>query len=183
MNLVNINTIKKSLPYLIIMFLVLGCSQTPRILYSVPNINFQYTSDNRDKKVKIGTVVGGNFTNDLEGSKIDALVFKAVLNESFKKYNLFTITTYNSDYILNATIMYQDQPYNGGLDLTVSLIVKYSLINQHSNEKIWEKDIISVFTAKFSDNFFFPERLSMANEGAIRNNIEILIKTLDSLLL
>ena len=73
--------------------------------------------------------------------------------------------------------MYQSQPL-AGLDMTVKLLVKYSLINQNSNEEIWTKDINSIYTAKFSDSLIGMERLNMANEGAIRKNIEILLQTL-----
>ena len=62
--------------------------------------------------------------------------------------------------------------------MTVNFMVKYSLINQNSNEEIWTKDINSIYTAKFSDSFIGTERLNMANEGAIRKNIEILLQTL-----
>ena len=73
--------------------------------------------------------------------------------------------------------MYQTQPLVG-LDMTVNFMVKYSLINQNNNEEIWVKDINSIYTAKFSDSLIGMERLNMANEGAIRKNIEILLQTL-----
>ena len=127
--------------------------------------------------MEIGNVMGGELTNELEGSKINAIILKVALIESFKKYKLFLITNINADYRLNAIIMYQNQPL-AGLDMTANLLVKYSLINQNSNEEIWTKDINSIYTAKFSDSLIGMERLNMANEGAIRKNIEILLQTL-----
>ena len=109
--------------------------------------------------------------------KIDAFILKAVLIESFKKYNIFLITNTDEDYTLNSTIIYKNQPLEG-LNMTLYLMVKYSLIDQNNYKEIWVKDINSIYTAKFSDSFIGTERLNMANEGAIRKNIEILLQTL-----
>ena len=106
----SINNIKKHRPYGVVLFLVLGCAPSLQLYNSIPIINIKNQIDHGNKKLEIGRVVGGKFTNNLEGSKKDALILKAVLNDSFKKYNLFLITNYNADYMLNATIMYQDQP-------------------------------------------------------------------------
>ena len=73
--------------------------------------------------------------------------------------------------------MYQNQPLVG-LDMTVNLMVKYSLIDQSNYEEIWVKDISSRYTANFSDALYGPERLNLANEGAVRNNIGELITTM-----
>jgi hypothetical protein len=168
--------IKKFIPYYILL-LIIGCAPSPRLYNSIPIINIQNPIDHSNKKLKIGNIMGGELTNEIQGSKIDAFTFEAVLIESIKKYKIFLITDTNADYILNATIMYQTQPLVG-LDMTVNFMVKYSLINQNSNEEIWVKDINSIYTAKFSDSFIGSERLNMANEGAIRKNIEILLQTL-----
>ena len=108
---------------------------------------------------------------------INHVVHQKKESKHFKKYKLFLITNINADYRLNAIIMYQNQPL-AGLDMTANLLVKYCLINQNSNEEIWTKDINSIYTAKFSDSLIGMERLNMANEGAIRKNIEILLQTL-----
>ena len=164
------------------MFLVFGCAQSPRLYLSIPIVNIQNQIDHSNIKLKVGEVVGGQFTNEFEGSKIDALNFKLVLTESLKKYNLFLMVNSDADYILNATIVFQGQPL-AGLDMTVSLIVKYLLINPKNNEQAWSKEINSIYTTKFFDSLYGPERLTMANEGAIRNNIETLINSLGSLVL
>jgi len=161
------------IPYYILLFII-GCAPSPQLYNTIPIINFQNQIDYKNKTLEIGNVMGGEFTNEIEGSKINALILKVALIESFKKYKIFLITDTDADYILNATIMYQIQPL-AGLDMTVKLLVKYSLINQNSNEKKWTKDINSIHTAKFSDSLIGMERLNMANEGAIRKNIEILL--------
>ena len=164
------------IPYYILLFII-GCAPSPQLYNTIPIINFQNQIDYRNKTLEIGNVMGGELTNELEGSKINAIILKVALIESFKKYKLFLITNINADYRLNAIIMYQNQPL-AGLDMTANLLVKYSLINQNSNEEIWTKDINSIYTAKFSDSLIGMERLNMANEGAIRKNIEILLQTL-----
>ena len=73
--------------------------------------------------------------------------------------------------------MFQKQPILG-LAMQVSLFVKYSLIDSEGNQ-IWNKEIISSYTANFGDALLGTERLNLANEGAIRSNIELMIKALN----
>ena len=165
-----------NLVILIILLFLFGCAPAPRIFYLIPSISSQYTINKSDKHLVLGNVMGGELTNEFEGSKIDAFSLRQALELSLKKYKLFIFPSPNPDYRLDAIIMFQKQPILA-LDMVVSLFVKYSLIDSEGNQ-IWNKEIISSYTAKFGDALLGTERLNLANEGAIRSNIELMIKAL-----
>jgi len=62
-----------------------------------------------------------------------------------------------------------------GLDMTVTANVRYSLIDTMTRKEVFSKVIAGTFTAKFSDAFVGTERLKLANEGAARTNIQLLV--------
>ena len=105
------------------------------------------------------------------GREVSLLSFK------YSIFKLFIFPSSNPDYRLDAIIMFQKQPL-GGIDMSVSLMVKYSLLDTEGNQ-IWGKDIFSMYTAKFGDALLGADRLNLANEGAIRSNIELMIKALN----
>jgi len=73
-----------------------------------------------------------------------------------------------------------DQPFIG-LDLKVTATVEYSLEERSTGKKVFTKTISTPFTATFSDAALAFERLKIANEGAVRENIEKIIDELLSL--
>lgn len=163
--------------FIIIYLFIFSCAPSPRIFYLTPNFSPGYTINRSDKHLALGNVIGGELTNEFGGSRIDALSLRQALELSFRKYQLFIFPSSNPDYRLDAIIMFQKQPL-GGIDMSVSLMVKYSLLDIEGNQ-IWEKDIFSMYTAKFGEALLGADRLNLANEGAIRSNIELMIKALN----
>jgi hypothetical protein len=65
-----------------------------------------------------------------------------------------------------------------GLDMTVSANVRYSLIDTSTRKEVFSKVLMASYTAKFSDAFAGGERLKLANEGAVKTNIQLLVSEL-----
>ena len=65
-----------------------------------------------------------------------------------------------------------------GFDMTVTATVRYSLIERISGREVFSRSIPTPYTAKMGDAFVGSERLKLANEGAVRKNIEELIAEL-----
>ena len=80
-------------------------------------------------------------------------------------------------YDLTATLIKLDQPILG-IDMTVTAEVEYALTDSASGKQLWSERVNLPYTASFSDAFLGMERLRLANEGAIRVNIEALLKAL-----
>jgi hypothetical protein len=56
--------------------------------------------------------------------------------------------------------------------LEVTANVNYSVIDHNSTEPYFQATVVTPYTANFSSSFLAVERLRLANEGAIRTNIE-----------
>ena len=70
-----------------------------------------------------------------------------------------------------------DQPFIGA-SLTVTASVQYTVLERATRKEILKRTIAVPYTAGFADAFMASERLKLANEGAIRVNIQSLINEL-----
>ena len=75
---------------------------------------------------------------------------------------------------LDAELVDLDQP-NMGFDIEVTAKVHYKLTELASGNKIIDDTITTPHTTDMSDAFMGTERLRLANEGAMRDNIQALI--------
>ena len=83
-------------------------------------------------------------------------------------------------YTLVADLTSLDEPFMGA-SLTVTVTVKYWLVERASGKTVYEKSIATPHTSAFGDAFIYSERLRLANEGAMRANISRLIEELVAL--
>jgi hypothetical protein len=155
-----------------------GCASNP----SVGGMTYSYTSTipPRDKNlihnVTVSSVAGGEETNPLWKSRIDNANFETALIDSLKSAKLYQQLA-KSNYLLQATLIRQDQP-TFGLDLKVTTTVNYTLTNKRTKKTVFHRTITSAYTATFNDSVLAVTRLKDANEGAIRQNIKMLISAL-----
>lgn len=163
---------------ILISFLMMGCATAPSAYENIPVIPGQDLHIS-NKTLKVGNVIGGESTNAFTGSKIDAMSLRSAIVISLDKYKLFNVVETGEDYILDALILSQDQPMMG-LDMKVGLLVKYILKNS-KGEDIWVEEIHSSYTAAMSEAFVGAIRLDIANKGAIRENVKILLEKLSDL--
>lgn len=126
--------------------------------------------------VTVAKVTGGKPTHPLWASNIDNKDFKAALETSLKKVNLYKPED-GAKYKLTADLVELDQPFIG-FDMEVKCNVHYILINNSLGKKVYDKNIKTVYTATMDDAYYGVERLKIANEGAARKNIEQLINDL-----
>lgn len=130
--------------------------------------------------VSLKGVSGGESTNPLWLSKVGNDDFRQALEQSLKTVMLLASDQSKGNYLLHTTLMSLDQPWVG-LDLKVIATVEYSLEERATGKKVFSKVISTPFTATFSDAVLAFERLKIANEGAVRENIEKIIDELLSL--
>ena len=128
-------------------------------------------------KVVVQDVTGGSETNPAWMSKVSSSEFQRALEASLRDAGLLSDNRQGGAYRLVASMEALDQPFIG-VSLTVTARVKYWLVENASGKTVYEKTISTTYTAEFSAAFFYNDRLTIANEGAMRSNIARLIEEL-----
>ena len=162
-------------------FELTGCAtnaSADKMVYK-PQTIIQPKNQRLSHAITVDQVSGGRETNALGMSKVNNAGFKAALEESLRQSNLYSNSS-NGKYVLNATLKRLGQPW-AGFDIEVSCTAHYSLADSKTNKLIYDKDIISYYTAHFADSISAVTRLKLANEGAVKTNIEMLINDLEKL--
>lgn len=124
----------------------------------------------------IKDVTGGKETNPMWKSNIGSSEFEQALEASLKQVGLLA-PRQAGKYALTAHLENVDQPF-AGFSMTVTSTVNYVVTEKATGKDVFQKKIVSPFTAKVSDAFVGSERLRLANEGSIRENITQLIDEL-----
>lgn len=127
--------------------------------------------------VAIRDVTGGKETNPMWVSNVSSSDFERALEASLKDVGLWSINRQASKYLLVAHLEKLDQPLFGA-SMTVTASVRYTLVERASGKTLVEKVVAAPYTAAWNDAFLGAERLKLANEGAIRVNIQQLIDIL-----
>ncbi len=125
--------------------------------------------------IKGAEVTGGSETNPLWTSQVSSENFQLALNNSLKEAGLLSE---GGKYELKAKLVTLDQPLIG-IGLTVRATVDYLISDKTTGAKIFDETIESSFTAGMSDSMVAIRRLRLANEGAIRRNIELFLKKIE----
>lgn len=101
--------------------------------------------------------------------------FKQALETSLVNSGLFK-STGNNGYRIEAFITSLQQPAMG-ISMTVGMEVSYVL--NKGGTTLWTKSIKSTYTAPLGEAFSGAVRVRKATEGAARENITLLIQSLD----
>lgn len=122
--------------------------------------------------VKIGDVTGGGATSPLWESNVSADDFRAALTESLRLQA--ALAPGAAKYTLDASLQSLDRPL-AGFDMTVTASVHYTLRTEPARTAAWDQLVTTPYTAKLGDALVGSDRLRLAEEGAIRENISTAI--------
>ncbi len=159
-----------------------GCAAAPKIANMIPSLESKSVVG-RNKTVAVEMTSGGRDPSiALTTAHIDNAPFHAALVQTLKDAKLFTQVdpATKADYRLVPAIMSQERPAMG-ISMSVTLAVRYSLIDASNGERIWEKVIRSIGEAGLSDGFSTAGRVRKASEDAVRKNFSFLIRELSAL--
>ncbi|MEM6489548.1 MAG: hypothetical protein AAF677_14975 [Pseudomonadota bacterium] len=117
----------------------------------------------------------GEETNPLWTSEVDDAGFRAALERSLAVNDLAPAGPQGCRYGLTANLLGVAQPAVG-FDLEVTANVNYGVFRY--DRPFYQSTVQTPFTADFSSAFLAVERLRLANEGAIRTNIETFLEEL-----
>jgi hypothetical protein len=129
------------------------------------------------ESIAIKDVTGGKETNPMWVSNVSSSDFARALEASLKDVGFLSPNNQGSKYVLIAHLRKLDQPMLGA-SMTVTATVQYSLIDRSTNVEVFARTVSLPFTAAWNAAFAGSERLKLANEGAIRVNIQQLIDDL-----
>ena len=160
--------------------LLAGCA-TPAAVEQM-SVSLPITQTNSALKNSVGVkeVTGGRETNPMWTSQVSSDAFRRALEQSLENAGMFSKIVAGSKYQLTADLTRLDQPMMG-FDMTVTSTVRYSLIETQTRKEVYAKVIQISYTAKMSDAFVGTQRLKLANEGAVKANIQGLINDLIAL--
>lgn len=170
--------IKQLALIVLVTILATGCASSAK----VDSMSVSGTPEQRIKptplrsNVSVTDVTGGKETNPMWTSQVSSGGFKAALEDSLKEVGLFAMGSIGN-YHLVAHMEELKQPLIG-VSMTVTSRVSYTLVDRQTGKTIYNRTIELPYTAAFSDALYGVTRLRLANEGAVRVNIEALINDL-----
>jgi hypothetical protein len=139
-------------------------------------------SERKTYIVEIGDVIQGEIKTDpmlrsvTESGTIDAGVFRTALYTAVKGSGLFTETRIDQlgDLKLETDLVSQEMKI--GYPMTSTLFVHYKLLDSERYAVVWEKSIVSIGKSPASEAF--RDRQKLANERAVKDNLERLLQAL-----
>jgi hypothetical protein len=151
-----------------------GCATPARVDQMAVSVPVYQTNSALKDSIGVADVTGGRDTNPMWTSQVSSNDFRRALEASLQNAGLYSRIGAGSKYQLTADLTRLDQPLMG-FDMTVTASVRYSLIERVSRKEVYSRVIQVPYTAKMSDAFIGSERLRLANEGAIKVNIQAFI--------
>lgn len=127
------------------------------------------------RAVAVGDVGGGSETNAMWTSQVGDQEFRAALVESLRLAGL--LAEGPAPYTLKAMLVSLQQPMFG-LDMTVTATVQYAVTDAKTGAVVWQEAVATPHTATMGDAFAGTTRLRLANEGAMRKNIAVVVEKL-----
>ncbi|MDR7269703.1 hypothetical protein J2X20_002332 [Pelomonas saccharophila] len=134
-------------------------------------------------QVGVATVTGGMETGRWWGSKVSAMALQQALEESLFAVGMKPLSPEPAPrFELRAELEALDQPMVPALGVTVGTAVRYTLVDKASGKTVYQRRIANADEARFSEAIISPnERLRIANERALRANIDLLLRDLVTL--
>lgn len=132
-------------------------------------------------QVALADVSGGAETGRWWGSKVSSLALEHALEESLRAVGLWAPSPPAARYRLKAQLLALSQPLVS-LDTEVASAVHFSLVEQSGGAVVYQRSVRTVHKAEFSEALLsHPERLRLANEGAVRQAIQVMLRDLTNL--
>jgi len=134
-------------------------------------------SDPGYKQFRVSKTQGGSKTNPLWMSSVSDADFKSALEASLKAANYLADQADQAKAEIVANLVELKRPM-AGLDMSVTTQVRYSATDTATGSVVFDDTVGANGTAKFGDSLIGVERLRLANEAAIKANIEAFIARL-----
>jgi len=170
-------------PMLALAMLVLlgACAQPARVTQmAVPdNVLAPVVAANPglQNSLTVAEVTGGKDTNPMWTSQVNNPEFREALERSLEFNGVLAPEPAKARYDVSVMLMELHQPLLG-FDMTVTSVVNYRVTEHAGGKEVYSEAVTKPYTADFSSSFVGVERLRLANEGAIRENIRLFLTKL-----
>jgi hypothetical protein len=122
-------------------------------------------------------IQGGSETNPMWMSNISNEQFRAGLEQSLRNAGLLAGSPASAQYRVVANMQDLNRPM-AGFDMRVTVSVRYSVVPVAGGAPIFDEVVSATGVGRMSDAFVGVERLRIANEAAVRENITEFIRRL-----
>lgn len=122
----------------------------------------------------LADVRGGQAANAVIRSDVGNAELQQALIESLRANHLLADQPDEARFNLSAELTELNQP-DSGTDLTVTSKIRYEVRAHRSNRQILSMTVSAPYTAQLSDSVIVFERMRLANEGSVRENIRVFI--------
>ena len=151
--------------------MMVSVSQVPAVSAGQPGFN----------AFRVSEVSGGSDTNPMWMSNVSNADFRKALEDSLKATGHYADPPSSATYELSANLTGLQRP-PGGFDMTTITTVRYKATPVGGGQPLIDEDMTARGLAKFGDSLIGTERLRIANENAVRENIVSFIKRLRTVL-
>lgn len=126
--------------------------------------------------LRVNSVSGGQSTNPMWASKVDNAGFKQALERSLSIAGYLAPSGSDAPFVLDANLQNLKQPLIGvSFDVTSSVHYRVTGVDVAR-----DYSVTATGTATFSDAWVGVERLRIANENSINENIKALLRHLEA---
>lgn len=134
-------------------------------------------------QVEVAPVLGGLETGRWWGSKVSAAALQQALEESLYAVGMKPPAPLPAPrFELKAELVQLEQPLVPAVGVKVGVAVRYTLADKADGRVVYQRLIANQDEARLSEAVFSPpERLRIANERALRGNINLLLRDLVTL--
>jgi len=135
-------------------------------------------------QVAVPPVQGGMATNRWWGSRVAADALQQALEASLHAVGMQPLAPLPAArFELRAELVQLDQPLVPAVGVTVDVAVRYTLVDKLADGRIvYQRRIANTEEARLGEAILSPsERLRIANERALRANIDLLLRDLVTL--
>lgn len=129
--------------------------------------------------ISIGNVGGGEATNPLMYSTVEDGELREALRLALSRSGFLSGPQRPAPLRLDAFLLELKHPF-AGFTTDVDAFIRYTLSRVADGRVLFDDIVVSSFSLSASDVFYGVERLRLANEGAIRNNLAELVRRLET---
>jgi hypothetical protein len=176
------------LPTALLALLLAGCGAPsqplPMAITAADALQIRgWVPDALKSQVAVAPVKGGQETNRWWGSKVSAAALQLALADSLYAVGMQPAAPVPAPrFELQAELVQLDQPLVPAVGVTVGAAVRYTLVDRSDGRVLYQRRIANTDEAGFTEAIVSPnERLRLANERALRANIDLLLRDLVTL--
>jgi hypothetical protein len=154
-----------------------GARPDSMALTTAPGVTAVAATDPGYKAFRVAHVDGGGKTNPLWESSVSSEDFQKALESSLRATGLLADDPAAAKNEITANLQDLKRPIVG-LDMTVTSKVHYSAKVAGDQKVIFDDVVAASGTAKFGDALIAVQRLQLANEASMKENIKAFIERL-----